>query len=216
MKGCSDADTMFYIFCSTHNKDANWKEIKKWIQENDINAHFFTSIEEDKINVLELLITDMQKEESEEEKEPEKEEEDQICKFTEDEDHITVVIKKRKPKKIAPKIMFIFDDFSSELKDGNITKLLKEHRHFKSKVIISSQYPNDLAPAGRSQIDYWLLYQGHSEAKLEEIFGFLNLDIPFEKFKELYHNATKEKYNFLYIDRNDETFRKNFDMKYVI
>jgi hypothetical protein len=73
-----------------------------------------------------------------------------------------------------------------------------------------------LAPAGRSQIDYWLLYQGHSEAKLEEIFGYLNLDITFEKFKELYHSATKEKYNFLYIDRNDETFRKNFNMKYVI
>lgn len=214
IKDCTDQDTSIYVFCSTHNKDENWIQIKKWLAEKQMNAHFFLSLEEDNINLLNLIIEDLQSPTEEPEKsESSSEEEDTICHF--EDDKISVKIKKKKPRKIAPKILFIFDDFSGELKDKNLIKLLKENRHYKSKVIISSQYPNDMRPDSRSQLDYWILFGAHNDEKLLEIYQFCTLGITFEKFKELYKFATKDKYNFLYIDRANEEYRKNFNNKII-
>ncbi len=216
IKSCCDKDTTLYIFCSTHNKDENWKEIKQWLDDREMNVHFFNSLIEDKVNMLELILSDMNESESEHEEEEEEEEEEKICSFQEDNKCIAVKLKKKKPKKIAPKVMFIFDDFSGELKDANVSELVKHNRHYKSKVIISSQYPNDLIPGARFQIDYWILFKGHSEEKLAEIFSYMNLPIKLEEFKNLYYDATKEKYNFFYVDKNNVDFRKNFNSRYVL
>ncbi len=45
----------------------------------------------------------------------------------------------------------------------SVSCLLKQNRYFKSKVILSSQYPNDLDIPVHKQIDYWLIFKGHSE-----------------------------------------------------
>ena len=68
--------------------------------------------------------------------------------------------KPRKPKFKAPQIIFVFDDLSGELKTPSLIQLLKMNRHFLCKVIISSQYWNDIALEGRKQIDYVLLFKG--------------------------------------------------------
>jgi hypothetical protein len=217
LKECCDADTVVYCFCSTHNKDDNYKAIKTLLEEKKMTSYFFTSLIEDKVNMLEVILTDLQNQpDTDEENEPEVDPPQSVLKFYESNEGLGFKMKKNKKKKMAPKIIFIFDDFSGELRDGNITKLLKEHRHHKSKVIISSQHPNDLSPAGRAQIDYWLLFQGHSEVKLEEMFSYMNVDITEEQFKSLYHQATKEKYHFFYIDRNNEEFRKDFNYRIII
>ena len=216
IKQCTDKDTEIYIFCSTHNKDNNWIEIKKWMEDQERNSHFYTSLVEDGVNMLELVISDLQSQVSEdEEKKEESEEEEKIINFHEDEDYLSFKIKKRKPKKVAPKLLFIFDDFSAELKDKNIVKLLKEHRHFKSKVIISSQYPYDLLPESRTQMDYWLLFAGHPEEKLEAIYKDCDLSIPFDLFNKMYKMATEKKYHFFYIDRNLEKFRQDFNQEFI-
>jgi hypothetical protein len=38
----------------------------------------------------------------------------------------------------------------------------------------------------------------------------LDLAIDIEKFNDIYDFATKEPYNFLYVDMKNQTFRKNF------
>ena len=65
--------------------------------------------------------------------------------------------KKKKSKYLAPEYMIIFDDLSSELKSRSLLSLMKFNRHFKAKLIISSQYLNDLLPESRKQIDLWLI-----------------------------------------------------------
>jgi hypothetical protein len=62
--------------------------------------------------------------------------------------------KQKKDKKIAPEIIFVFDDLSTELRDNDISTLIKKHRHFKTKVIYSSQYVNDLTPDSRNNTDF--------------------------------------------------------------
>ena len=40
-----------------------------------------------------------------------------------------------------------------------------------------------------------------------------DLAASYKLFKELYEYATKDKYNFLYIDTQDEQYRQNFNKK---
>src|SRR5690606_31578406 len=124
--------------------------------------------------------------------------------------------KEKKPKKHCPKHIFIFDDIGNELKLPSIAQLLKTNRHLKSKAIISSQYLNDLSVKGRKNIDYWLLFKGHTLEKLEIIYKDADLSIPFEDFVEMYETATEKQYNFFYIDCRDDEFRINFNYKFII
>ena len=210
---CVDKDTILYIFCSTHNKDANYVEIKKYLKEHDITANFYTSIIEEGVNMLEIIRQTLQQPDGDELTNDMSEEEDEVLKFDLDDKYMKITIKKK--KKIAPKYMFVFDDMSTELKTPEVNRLLKQNRHYKCKVIVSSQYPNDLAPDARKQLDYWLLFAGHNGEKLEEIYKICDLNIPFEQFEEIYQEATKEKYNFLYIDRENMEFRKNFNEQFI-
>ena len=209
IKSCINKNTKIIVFCSTCNKDKNWMAIKKWLISKKIHNEFYTSIHDNE--ALLTLINELQALEFENEinsSDSEEEKEDQIIKFDKKIQSYKVYI--RKPKKIAPEYVIIFDDLSLELKDKNIAHLLKTNRHYKSKVIISSQYINDLLPEARKQMDYVLLFGGHNVAKLEEIYNWSDLNISFEEFVNIYKKATKEKYNFLYIDTNNSEFRRNF------
>jgi hypothetical protein len=120
--------------------------------------------------------------------------------------------KAKRPKEKAPKIIFVMDDLSGELKSPSVTELLKKNRHFKCKVLLSSQYWNDISLPGRKQIDYALLFRGllQSMDKLEEIYKNIDLAVPFETFVAIYRLCTAEKFNFMWIDVVNSEFRKNF------
>ena len=100
---------------------------------------------------------------------------------------------------------------SGELKTPSFTELLKEHRHYLCKVIISSQYWNDIAVEARKQIDYVLLFKGlgQSISKLKEIYDNCDPPISFETFLDIYRFCTAEQFNFMYMTRLGD-FRKNF------
>jgi len=121
--------------------------------------------------------------------------------------------KEYKPKKTASKNMFIFDDISSQLKNPAVARLLKQHRHSGSSVIISSQYLHDIRPESTLQIDYFFAFRSFSIEKLEYIHKVLDLSIEFEKFWDIYKHATEQMYNFLYMNVRTEEFRQNFNKK---
>jgi hypothetical protein len=123
--------------------------------------------------------------------------------------------KPRKSKFNERQIVWVLDDLSTELKTKSLVGLLKKSRHFGS-VFMSSQYYQDIAPDARAQIDYALIYAGQREDKLEIMYSDFDLDIDYDKFKELYDDATKEKYSFLYVDVRNSKFRENFDKEYSL
>jgi len=212
IKDCTDKDTQIFIFCSNHNTDDAWKEIKKLIEDKGMFAEFFTSLMDDnnKINELELIMNDIQNPEEEEEEEEEPEFEYNEC--THCYDHISVKIKKPKSeKKQSPKMLFIFDDYSHELKNKWIIKLLKEPSHYKAKVIISTQYIHDMEPGSREQINFWLIFKDQSRDKLDIIYKNASLKMPIELFYKIYDSVTEEKYHFLYIDKMNGELRKDFN-----
>lgn len=123
---------------------------------------------------------------------------------------------KQKEKFIAPEYMLFFDDLSDELKKPSIVTLLTKNRHYKCKTIISSHYPNDSLPKALKMCDYMLVFGGFVPKKMEKLRLDTGLPVPESDFLSIYKNATKEPYNFLYIDTLTPSLRKNFNHQYVI
>ena len=126
-------------------------------------------------------------------------------------------IKPSKQRKLAPDYIFIFDDLSTEIRNSvQIASLLKENQHYKSKVIICSQYLNDLCSDSIMNLDYILMFWKIPEKKIDEVHDKLNLDRSLQSFLTLYANATAKQYHFLYVDIKRDLFRKDFSEEYEI
>ena len=214
IKKCVDKNSTVIVFCSTHLKDAAWIEIKKYLDKKDIPNKFYSSLVEDGIDQLAALVNQLQNEVSESEESEESEPEAEIIRM--ETNKIEIKINKRKSKKISQKYMIILDDLSLELKNSNVAHLLKTNRHYRSKVLISSQYINDLLPTSRRQIDVYILFSGLNEQKLREIFINADLNIEFSQFMDLYKDATDKRYSFFYVDASNCEYRQNFNQKYII
>ena len=140
----------------------------------------------------------------------------QIVKFF-DENDTDIKMKIRKPSKIAPKYVFVFDDMSAQMKkSSSVKELVKQNRHYLSKVIISSQYVTDLSPDTRAMIDIWLLLGDQNDEKLKVIYEFCDPVVEYDTFKQMFEDATKEKYHFFFIDKNNGQYRKDFNTEYII
>lgn len=216
LEKCIDSDTQVIVFAATHDLDDNWKYIKEQLEKRKINAMYYSAIEEDKHNNLEDVLKYMKDAiTSAEIKQTEDNPNNyiQIVKFDVSKG---VKLKVKQPKKQVPKFMLIFDDMTVELKNKDIGKLLKTFRHYKSKVIVSSQWPNDIKPEARKQIDFFLLFGGHSKEKLEVLYTDMGISMPFESFYDVYKNITKEKYQFLYVNQHTGELRHNFDKKIIL
>jgi hypothetical protein len=207
---CADKDTEIHIFSSTSNNDDNMIFIRKYFEKKKYKCNFYTEIKEGKENYLTDILKDLEAK-THDESDSDNEEIKYISV-----DNVKKKKKKKKKSKIAPERIFVFDDISSNLKLPQISKLVKQNRHYKCKVIISSQEVIDLLPESRKQIDIWLLFGKHPEERLEMIYTSASLPITFHLFKTLYDDATKEKYNFLLIDVNNNEYRKNFNQQYQL
>jgi hypothetical protein len=172
-------------------------------------------MDEMKENVIELKEEEDNKNDDEEDEEDEKEMKPKLILFNDNEDEMTFKIKKYKPKKITPRHLLIFDDISDEMRNNRYLRaLMKKNRHLRSKVIISTQHFTDVNPDVRKMFDIWILFKDHEEDILKQIYQACSLNISYSKFIELYKDATKEKFNFLFIDKNNCQYRNNFNLEY--
>lgn len=232
--------TKIIFFVGTLNKDDSYKEIFKYLDDNDYEYEKYTSLKDDNGNdILDefiknedrlLLEMELQKEKEKLDKLKKKDKNTQktyidpelkysIKMVKNDDDEIKIKIKKKRPKKIAPKYIIIFDDLSNEIRNNQfVRKLVKENRHFKSKVFISSQSIYDLYPDAREMIDVFILFKNIEEKKLKDIYDKIQCDLNEKTFMTLYNNATgdKNKRDFFYIDTNNCKYRKNFDIELSI
>jgi hypothetical protein len=129
-------------------------------------------------------------------------------------------IEEKKPNKkiITPDYIIVLDDLGDSMRNKALTQLLKTNRHHNTMVILSSQSVTDLLPSAINQLDYILLFGKIPIEKLEDLYDILKLSISFEEFYNLYQDATKEPYQFFYINRalKEDEFRKGFTDKYIL
>ena len=220
LKKCCDKDTTLHLFVSTIEKDKTWKAIVKYFTDKGcvVNCHTSTiDLDDGKDLIREIL--DEPIEESEEEESSSSESDYgflEIGKLDEEERKERKKKKKRKPKKKAQKQVIVLDDLGDELKRRSIDQLLKVNRHLKCKVILSSQYLNDLSIQARRQIDIWMCFSGLKAQKLQQIMRDCDTRLTNDQFEEVYKFCTNGKYNFMYLDTSSDTFRRNFNEKVIL
>ncbi len=228
LKHCCGKDTIIIVFCSTVYKDSNWIQIRKYFEKKKMDIRIYTSIYEDGEDQLEKLIFEL----SEDAKEQEQNKDAKIEKPKMDRcDMILERLrnpqlaeekeeeKEKNPKKCkyqAPEYIIVFDDLSSELKAPSLLSLMKRNRHFKCKLIISSQWVNDIPPMSRKQLDLWLIFKGFTEKKMMEIHRDCDSGLQFNLFYKMYQKATKKPFSFLFIDTRADSYRRNFDQQFMI
>ena len=228
LKECTDRNTVIIVFCSTAFKDANWIQIRKHFEKKGNDIRVFTSIYEDGEDQLNHLIDELnedakQKEIEEDEEEPECAADrcdviiDRLGKplYEQEEESEDKPTKPKKSKFQAPEYIIVFDDLSTELKSKSLLSLMKKNRHFKTKLIISSQWVHDLLPESRKQLDLWMIFKGFPEKKLQEIYRDCDSGLPFEMFYKIYKKATKHPFSFLFIDTRSDSYRRNFDQQFI-
>jgi hypothetical protein len=229
LQHCITRKTILFLFVGTLDKDPSWIKMVEWLDKNNIQHMDFTSLYNEGLNQLDIVMEKIQK--GEDEDEDEKNNQDGSGnKFENIKDFMPLwqvggndnnieelekkPIKKSSPKILYPEYCIICDDLSTELRDKSITKLLKISRHYKMKFIISTQYLSDLPPGGIINMDYILLFKGMDTKKLKELHEKSGMSTELDEFIKYYSIATRDKYNFLYYDKQNDSFRKNFNLKF--
>jgi len=222
--------TKVIIICSTINKDTTYEKIKEYCDKNYLGSQYYDDINTDDGNVIENFIIDQKgnmKHKSTDLEETKNSYNNIIgnglnyIKFTSINDNKkTDVEEKEMIEKteieqnnniLYPEYIIVIDDLGIDTRNKYITQLLKTNRHYKTKVILSSQNLEDLQPAGIRNLDYILLFGGIPEEKILKIREQIMLDIDKQKLLEIYKIITQKKYNFLYIDIRNELLRENFN-----
>lgn len=207
LEQCTNKHTQVLFFVSTIDKDPMYKKIIEMLDDKKIahldNTHF---ILEDGSN----LITEFFEGPSEAETEEVPEEQKPIQRKVIFGNEEKVEKKSRKRKPPEPDYILVFDDLGSDLRNKTVTQLLKKNRHYRCKVVMSSQYATDLEPAAVKQLDYLLVFGGLPKDKIEHLYKFLNLSVDLDEFEELYHQAIQQRYDFLYVDITKNVFKRNF------
>jgi hypothetical protein len=210
-----ESNTTVVVFCATLHADPSWIAIIKALRKKGVPLMLYTAIVEDGVNNLQELLSELNDQAAErdaEEKEPKKKKKPVAAIKTEDDEDEEEKVKK--PKYLAADWLIIFDDMSDQIKNGILEKFIKLHRHHRSAIFISNQTLNDLSVASRKNIDFWILYTDIDGKKLSEIYNKCSLGITFEKFSELYHDATSKPYSFFF-NANKADYRQNFNARYL-
>lgn len=104
-----------------------------------------------------------------------------------------------------PNIAIIFDDFLSfpnVKKNSLMFNLASMYRHYGIKLLVySSQLYRALPPIVRQSTDYFIMFANGNAKEVEKIYDEIGSRYGNKKtFFNLLNEATKKKYNFLYLD----------------
>ncbi len=212
--------TKVIIVAKTLHNDKSYDNIVKWLESKGYDYETHTSlIDDDGVNVLTALsdqlsvIAQMEKEEKEkEEKKEELTYEQILLGYIPIRPKMKKRQKSKKEKKIAPKYFIVLDDMTSELRLGKeLANFLKTSRHYNARVVIGTQHYMDLDPHARATFYYAMLFGGLDIKKVIEIHKDMELSwVNLDEFLKIYNWVTKEKYSFLFIDREKGELRKCF------
>lgn len=204
-------NTVVIVFSSTIGQDDTWKAILNRLDEREIghisDTHFKQGGENQITEILNTIEEDDKEEPEEEEEKPELQPEYMRDNFTPEEEI------ERKKKKIKFNYLWIFDDLSSDMRDKEVCRLVKKNRHYRSRVIISSQSLTDIKPECHAQLYALCLFTGITDTQLEKIYEKYQMFLPVEEFIAVYKKVTAERYQFLTLIPTEQELRINLNRK---
>lgn len=111
--------------------------------------------------------------------------------------------------------IFIFDDLSQELRDPHIAHFVKQIRHHRCKMIMSSQSWTDSMPGARENVRLWYIFRGFDRPilkKIREAIAFPNLSE--EELERIYKDATRDPFSFLHVNGWQNKIMSNYSKIY--
>jgi len=213
-------NTILLFFVPTFKKDPTYQAIAKELDERNVPYEAFDELSGDGDNIIEEFMKvnggfhDPQEEKKERDPTSARVEIEDPCRFFCSDGKKSSATKKKKEKK--PEYIIIFDDMSNMLRTPAVKLLAKNSRHYRAKIIFSSQAPVDVAPDIFAQMEYVALYKHFNNHVIEFIYNRLQLHMPLEPFTELYKavtdGKTKEGFNnFILLNIPDEKYFVNLD-----
>lgn len=113
--------------------------------------------------------------------------------------------------------LLIIDDLATDLNNPSLIKQLLRQRHDKISVIIISHKLHTLIPTPiRGNATHWSVFKTRNEKDVKDLIELTPLK---EKdFNQIYDYATKNQYNFLFINMlyNPQKYFKNFDEEIIL
>lgn len=99
-----------------------------------------------------------------------------------------------------------------------LNNLAIKGRHKNINCWFLAQSSKQLPKIVRNNSSFILLYKYHSNTMLEDLYENVSGELTPQEFKDLYSEATAEKYNFLTIDctKKYAEFRQNFDYLFIL
>jgi hypothetical protein len=117
---------------------------------------------------------------------------------------------KMKDKDECPHILIVLDDMIDYFKNGSrLDKLPALSRHYNISFIISSQVYVGIPTKLRKNASAYMVFQIYNNKDLETLEKEIGANFG-KNFIEDYHEATKDKYNFLYINNREMQLWHNF------
>ena len=216
LKNCVGKKTNVVFFCSTIHRDDTYKKMLEMLEKKKVNVMAHTHFIEEKHNILQEILAELDGQLAEEKEQKTKKSSDHKvvgCNFDESQPEER---RERKQKKLAPEWVFVFDDLGADLRDPSVTQLVKVSRHYKCKVIFSSQYLHDLNVSAIKNIDVAILFRSFDEVKLLKLYEGLDVSCTFIAFVTMYRIATEKPFNFFYVDTREGEYRMNFNEKFIL
>ena len=238
LEQCCKKGTNVCIFSPTVFIDATYKKMLKMLEKKGCNVMAKEHFKEESVDLVSEMYNSIRQAEDEKEDEEEEDPQPPMMLYGNDprfhqERQLdgTIILtakkakkKKKKPKKeklLTPEYVFVFDDLSQEMRAPSISKMLVKNRHIKCKVFLSCHNVNNLDRMAIESIDAFHVFPNIPDEKIKELAEKINLTFKSDtrhqsKLQQLYDHATEKKFNFLYIDRVNCQFRKNYDQIYDI
>ena len=194
-----DVFSRVFVFSPSVNHDSIWLPVKKYVKEN-LNVND----EKEQCFFEEYKTED-------------------LMKIIDTQTKITKYLKEKKEKKLY-NILVILDDIADSPEIARHNKLLQSlyvrGRHAGISVITASQKAFILHPVIRVNATQLFIFRLRNRKELDSIVEELSALADAKTILEIYHTATAEDFNFLYVDlmkKNiNEMFYKNFSYKITV
>lgn len=112
-------------------------------------------------------------------------------------------------KKPNEHVLLILDDCLGMIPNTQMNKLVSKYRHYCISVIITTQSFRAVNNIIRTCATGYILFKNSNNKEIQKMDD--EFSGSFENFLDLYKEATKEKYNFLFLDFRNIKAYKNFD-----
>ena len=140
---------------------------------------------------------------------------DEIIKITDNLEQLNeilkIIVNAQNEEEEKESLLVVIDDCLGLLGSNNsyFSTLCSKYRHYNMSIIVTTQNFRSIPLICRNNASSYIIFETHNKKEIEKMED--EFDGMYPNFLNLYKEATKKKYSFLYLDREIVSAWKKFD-----